>query len=226
MKTSENIDELAPALHDAQEDVEASIKRDATASGGKFSYDYTTLDTLIEHVKGPLNDNGLMFTQSNESIDGTPHLVTTIIHESGQWIKSETAMCVPENDPQEFGSAMTYARRYGLSAILGIASEQDDDGATASRSRSQSKSKSNGQPKASKDEPISDKQKGFIKGLCDDKVHPDEGLFDAEAIEDFILDKAGADDLSGLNKHQASGLIEKMQALPDETDDGEEQPPF
>jgi len=223
MKTSNEIDEVTSALLDAQRNIPCSIERDATASGGSFSYDYTTLDTLIEHVKEPLNEQNLTLTQSNQTIDEKPHCVTTLIHSSGQWLRSETMLCLSSNDPQDFGKAMTYARRYSLSALLGIASEQDDDAQSVSQG-SPSTSKSTQSSGGGK---LSDKQKGFIKGLCKDRVFPAKDLYLAEEIEEFICDNIGVDQLDDLTKDQASGLIDKMTEWPEEDEsvqDGEKMP--
>jgi hypothetical protein len=60
-------------------------------------------------------------------------LVTKLTHaESGQWQSSLLVMPLPKADPQGYGSALTYGRRYGLSALLGIVTEEDDDGEAAS----------------------------------------------------------------------------------------------
>ena len=57
---------------------------------------------------------------------------TILAHESGQWIQSELCMPLAKNDPQGVGSAITYGRRYGLAAIVGIVADDDDDGNAAS----------------------------------------------------------------------------------------------
>lgn len=210
MKTSNELDEIAPAFHDAQKEIETRIERNAEANGGSFSYEYTTLDKLIDHVKSVLSEHDLSFAQSTETINGQAHLVTTVMHNSGQWLRSETPLLVSDNDMQGLGSAITYARRYGLSSLLGVASEQDDDGASASRSSKKKGSGGGGQ--------ISDKQKGFLEGLCKDKVYPEQDLYDAAAIKQYLLNKAEVESIDNLSSAQASQLIEKMTELPDQED--------
>jgi hypothetical protein len=76
-----------------------------------------------------LSANGLAFVQTIS--DGVLH--TRLLHTSGQWIASEHPLPM-SGKPQEIGSALTYARRYSLSALLGIAADEDDDANAASRS--------------------------------------------------------------------------------------------
>ncbi len=127
---SDQIDLLATALVKAQ----AAMK---PASMNKinphFKSKYADLASVIESVRKPLTDNGLSFTQSikfwgeaNGEASGV-YLVTRILHTSGQWISSDYPL--PMNaTPQQMGSALTYARRYSLSAITGTAADEDDDG--------------------------------------------------------------------------------------------------
>lgn len=134
MKSSENISDLATALATAQEGM-TGVKKNRTVSvklesGGSYTFDYATLDAIIEQVRAPLTLNGLWFTQTLESgEEGRYRLVTTLLHKSGQWLSSETPIVVGEgkNKNQAFGSGLTYMRRYALAAMLGVASEDDDD---------------------------------------------------------------------------------------------------
>jgi hypothetical protein len=82
-------------------------------------------DALLEH--------GIWLTQYPTQVETNQlGLVTKIVHaETGQWQASLLTMPLPKNDPQGYGSAMTYARRYGLSALIGIVTENDDDGELA-----------------------------------------------------------------------------------------------
>jgi hypothetical protein len=134
MNRSEQINELATALAAAQAGM-TGVKKNRTVtvktkSGGSYEFDYATLDAIIEQVRAPLTLNGLWFTQTLESGDeGKYRLVTTLVHKSGQWLASETPIVVGdgENRNQAFGSGLTYMRRYALAAMLGVASEDDDD---------------------------------------------------------------------------------------------------
>lgn len=93
-------------------------------------YKYAELAQIIELSREPLATNGLAVAQYCTAIDGQSYLVTQMIHSSGQWLRGyyplEKAGMRAVNDAQQMGAAMTYARRYNLAAILGVAQEDDD----------------------------------------------------------------------------------------------------
>jgi len=133
---SEIIDKLAAALCKAQAAVEAVVKtRTAKVvskrTSSKYEYRYADLATVLDACRGALADNGLCLVQRATG----RHLETLLLHVSGQWLTSQTPLLVPERvGPQDFGSAMTYARRYAVMALLALAGE-DDDGQAAQRRR-------------------------------------------------------------------------------------------
>ncbi len=122
---SEQIDLLAAALVKAQAAMKpASMNR----INPHFKSKYADLASIIESLRKPLSDNGLAFTQTlGRDILPEFSLVTTLLHTSGQWLRSEYPLPVNAT-PQQMGSALTYARRYSLSAITGTAADEDDDG--------------------------------------------------------------------------------------------------
>lgn len=129
MKTSTNISNLTKALLKAQSQMGAAKK---DAKNPFFKSSYADLPTVMEVVKGPLNEAGIVVLQPASHQDGKNFITTTLIHgESGEWMSSETeVVSAKANDPQAFGAAQTYARRFGLQAMLFIPAE-DDDGNTA-----------------------------------------------------------------------------------------------
>jgi hypothetical protein len=123
MPQSENINELAAALAKAQGLMTAAAM-DKTNT--HFKTKYATLSSVLEAIRKPLTDNGIAVTQTTELRDGAFCLVTRLAHSSGQWLAGEYLL--PANvSPQQLGSALTYARRYSLSAIACIAADEDDD---------------------------------------------------------------------------------------------------
>ena len=136
---SEQINELATALVNAQSSFEAVNKgRTATIptkSGGSYSYSYADLGDIVKIVLPTLKENGLAFVQLPAAIDGLPALTTMLLHVSGQWISETMLLHIDKADAQGQGSAITYARRYALSALLGIVTETDDDGAKATETQ-------------------------------------------------------------------------------------------
>ena len=94
-----------------------------------FSSEYVSLASLIDHTKPVLNKHGLAVMQFAVGVGGVE---TVVIHTSGEWA-SETAFFTPKDaTPQNIGAATTYARRYGLAALVNVAGEADDDGNAAS----------------------------------------------------------------------------------------------
>jgi len=125
MNKSESITELAKALVKFHS-VMGKVSKDA--ANPFFKNKYASLSNIIEAVTKPLNDNGLSILQL-PSIEG---LTTLLLHESGEWISSVSATPVKDaTDPQKLGSAITYARRYALGAILSLNIDEDDDGQKA-----------------------------------------------------------------------------------------------
>jgi hypothetical protein len=128
MKTSESITKIAPALVAAQQEIKFAIK---DATNPHFKSRYADLGSVIDAVKLSLNDNGIAFMQTpTESSLGTLALTTRLIHSSGEWIE-DTAICpLQKNDPQGYGSALTYLRRYSLASITGLYQDDDDGEST------------------------------------------------------------------------------------------------
>lgn len=130
---SETIGALAKALATAQAQMTNPTKgRTATIKSDKatYAYNYADLPTVIECYRKPLADNHLALVQTMRADEGHLVLSTVLMHESGEWIASEYPMQSFQR-AQEQGSAITYARRYTVTALLGIAAEDDDDGAAA-----------------------------------------------------------------------------------------------
>lgn len=126
---SENIEVIVPALIKARAAFKAAVK---DASNPHFKSQYVTLDGVVDSVNDALLANGVFCTQQTDVVEGRTVLYTRFLHESGQWIGSAYPVHPIKNDPQAEGSALTYARRYALMALAGIAPE-DDDGNAASK---------------------------------------------------------------------------------------------
>ena len=92
-----------------------------------FRSDYMTLDGILNTVKPILQEAGMAIIQSTVSSEDKIICTTRLIHESGQWLSNSCYVHADKNTPQGYGSAITYARRYAICSLLGIA-EMDDDG--------------------------------------------------------------------------------------------------
>lgn len=134
---SENINELAAALSKAQGAMDAALK---DANNPFFKKKYADLSSVWAACKKPLTDNGLCVVQQLGNDEDAVTLTTILMHSSGQWIKS-TARAVPgKKDPQSIGSTATYLRRYGLSALVGVCTEDDDGNAGSTQAPRQQQS--------------------------------------------------------------------------------------
>jgi hypothetical protein len=110
------------------------IKKDS--NNPFFKSSYAKLDAMQVHINPYLQKAGLVVTQVNVSIDGNPFVKSTVWEvKSGESIDSIFPIIVGKNTSQEYGSAVSYAKRYSLSGLLNlvIEDEQDDDGNAASQ---------------------------------------------------------------------------------------------
>jgi hypothetical protein len=123
---SNQIENLAAALSKAQAVIE-NVSKDKKG----FNYKYADLASCLTAVKKPFADNGLSVSQLvSQDMNGKQILITLLIHESGQWLKSifavENVVMKQCNSLQQLGAGLTYARRYAFSAIVGLSQEDDD----------------------------------------------------------------------------------------------------
>ena len=125
MKTSDTINELAGALAKAQAVIgNAHFNR----TNPHFKSKFADLASVRDTITPALAANGIAVVQMTSVGDGAVIVHTRLMHSSGQWIESEYPIINDTAKPQAMGSALSYARRYSLSAICNIASEDDDDG--------------------------------------------------------------------------------------------------
>jgi hypothetical protein len=110
------------------------IKAEKNAVNPHFRNRYANLESLVSAIGEHLSECGLCFTQLVSDGESGPSVTTMLIHESGQYVSETLTLKMQRNDMQGMGSAITYAKRYCLSAMLGIPdSDGDDDGEAAGR---------------------------------------------------------------------------------------------
>ena len=126
---SDEIGEITAAMVKVQSEIGPAIKGKVNPF---FKSSYATLGDVWESCRGVLHDNGIAVIQGARLVDGKSCMETKLVHTSGQWFSSLWEMMPAKADPQSMGSAITYMRRYSLSAMVGILSE-DDDGNAASK---------------------------------------------------------------------------------------------
>jgi hypothetical protein len=122
---SESVSKLATALIKVQKELKPA-KKD---SENPFCHSsYADLVSVWDACRDLLAKNELAVIQTGDG----DNLVTTLVHSSGEWVRGKMRLTpAKQNDPQAQGSALTYLRRYSLAAIVGIVSDDDDDGETA-----------------------------------------------------------------------------------------------
>lgn len=212
MKMSETTKEIFSAFAKFQGEVN---NPKTTQVNPQFRSKYSPLDVVINEVKPILAKYGLSVNQSTGSEGENIVIKTLLMHESGEWMESEPLVLpayqlgkggAKNYSAQGAGSAITYGRRYSLSAILGIASESDDDGNGAQGSDSgQAPSKPQGSNGGSK---ASEKQLKMIHA----KIAHIAALTkrNKQTIEDKLKGNVGTDNLSGISSQVASKAIELL----------------
>ncbi len=127
---STEIDKVAEALAKANAELR-SISKDRT--NPHFKNKYATLDAIMDGVRPVLAKQGLSVVQGAKEVTDGFNVVTMLIHSSGQFVSNVVPVPVSKQDAQGVGSALTYGRRYGVSALLSLATDEDDDGNAASK---------------------------------------------------------------------------------------------
>lgn len=131
VEQSPTIGKLCAALVAAQAEMRNPPK---DSINPHFKSRFADLATVLDTVKPVLSKHKLGVIQMPCEVDGIgPALATMLVHESGEYIRGTVALRPTKPDPQGVGAAMTYARRYGIQAVLGITADDDDDGNHASK---------------------------------------------------------------------------------------------
>lgn len=128
---------IATALVKAQKEFGPALK---SSTNPHFKSKYADLAACVEAVIDGLNNNGIALIQPMHESDNGVTVETLFVHESGEML-SAGKLHVPaaKQDPQGYGSALTYARRYSLMAACGIAPEDDDGNAAKAPKRAEPK---------------------------------------------------------------------------------------
>lgn len=129
-ETSPTIGALAKALAAAQGEITGALKDSANPF---FKSKYADLASCWDACRKPLAAHGLAVIQTTDADGDIPVVVTTLAHESGEWVRGFLRLVPVKADPQGIGSTLTYARRYALAAMVGLA--QIDDDAEAGQGR-------------------------------------------------------------------------------------------
>jgi hypothetical protein len=129
---SDDIKDLVAALSKAQGAMRPAVFNRVNPH---FKNRYADFTSCMDCCREPLANNGLSVMQYCETVNEKLMLVTMLAHVSGQWMKSYFPLNPLKMDSQSIGSAMTYGKRYSLSAMLGIVSDDEDDDGEAAQGR-------------------------------------------------------------------------------------------
>jgi hypothetical protein len=130
LEFSESLTAIAKALPRAQAALDAVVKKNTNPA---FRSRYADLATVLDAVLPALNGNGITVLQPASFRDGQVAVVTMLLHESGEWMRSTLYLNPTKPDAQGVGSAITYGRRYGIMSMIGVAPEDDDANAAVGR---------------------------------------------------------------------------------------------
>jgi hypothetical protein len=203
---SDTLAKLAPALVKAQAEMGIALK---DSTNPHFRSKYADLTSIITASRDALTDNGLAVVQRSHPNDKGVQLETVVVHSSGEWI-SDGGLFLPaaKLDPQGFGSAMTYARRYAYAAMLGIV-QDDDDANTASTPRPAAKKAP--KPTQAAVEAIASSF-GVTPAATTASAAADEYVFKFGKHKDKALTEVPADYLDWLLKQPAKEGFEQAHA--------------
>lgn len=199
MNKSESIKELSAALSKAQGAIVGAIK---DSNNPFFKSQYADLSSIWEACRDQLSKNGLAIIQSPEEAESGISIETMLCHSSGEWVSSSYVMPVSKVDAQAVGSAITYARRYALAAMVGVAPVDDDGNAAAKNPPTQNPLNQ------AQEKKISDKQLSTIVDMC-------------TSIDVDINTFAKYCKVSSLEELPASKFDKAMQALRDKKNEKE-----
>ncbi len=179
---------IATALASAQINMGKALKQ---ANNPHFRSKYADLGSVMDACLPALNEHGIAVIQPTGEDDTGRFVETIMIHgESGEQLSCRVPLIVSKNDMQGYGSAVTYARRYGLMAMAGIAPEDDDGNAAAKAA-----------PKQEPPKPISADQLQEINDL----------IFDTETDEVKFCAYWNVDELNQMNAKQAADAIAMLK---------------
>ncbi len=176
-----------------------SLHKDA--KNPHFGNAYLSLDGLLAKIRPALNKQGLLVIQSPTLFESFPALRTRIIHaETGEFFEDVMPLAAQQQTPQAQGSAITYARRYSLMAMLGLVADDDDDGNASEADAKKQQGAANG------GKLISDAQRKRLFAIAR------ENAVDNDLLKQIVKDITGADSTDGIPMAKYDELVATVQA--------------
>lgn len=198
MNKSESIVEISKAMAKFQSEVKQPFK---DANNPFFKSKYVPLESVVESITSIAPQHGISFVQWASNDDtGRVGVSTMIMHTSGEYIEFDPVyMNADKNTAQGAGALISYLKRYSLSAVFGITSDQDDDGNHASGNTNKPKQ----QPKA-KPEQIKDLQ---------DKIKQAVEIGGEDATEQKVMQWLKISDYDSITEAQINPMIKRLNDL-------------
>lgn len=196
---SDSIKELAAALAKAQAEFKVADKNQKNPF---FKSNYADFQSVVGSSRPSLTKNGLSVTQTiTVHAEGDQSLVTTLMHSSGEWIKSASRISPQKTDIQSFSSYITYLKRISYASLVGVvAGDEDDDGEAAV---AYTRQPSYTTPKYSPKEEISEDQ-------VEQLLHELEGY---GSIQTKLLDALQIDHVSHMTKDKFLSSLKRIREL-------------
>lgn len=200
MDKSESIKEFSAAFLAAQIKIKGAAK---DAINPHYKVAYADLASVMDACKSALNENGISILQTpaEAKLEGYLALNTVLLHKSGEWISGHMEIPLGSRiDPQSFGSAMTYARRYSLGAMVGVCPEDDDAEGAQGRGK-----QPQGKPKV-------DPDKAFRVALA--KAFKDRGFTtdDQKSTVDGVVEGYQLKSLLDMSREQRHLFVDAVKA--------------
>lgn len=199
MNKSESVVEINKAMVAFRKEVKQPLK---DKNNPFFKTKYVPLENVVEAIDEAATPHGLSYTQwaLNDS-EGRVGVATMLMHESGEYIEYDPVfMNAEKNTPQGAGSLISYLKRYSLSAIFGITSDQDDDGNVASGNQSKTA------PKASS------KRVGVLKQEVLNFVELMKSL-NKDVTQQQVEQRFGIQNYTSMTEQQAVNIINNMRTM-------------
>lgn len=210
---STEIKNLAAALAKAQAAIQPAVKDKTNPA---FRSRYADLASVWDACRKPLTDNGLSIVQMPVDAEaGRVALETMLLHVSGEFISSTVSTALVKADPQGVGSALTYLRRYALSAVVGVVADEDDDGNRASQPAQRNGGAAYEAPAQQQAQPATNGNGHGAPGKASEKQIKmlfaiwNKAGFNGK-LSDWIAESYGCG-VDDLNVKQASAAIEALQ---------------
>jgi hypothetical protein len=185
-------------------------------AGAKDAYRYAPLDDIVSQVKELIRENGFSFSINSRVEDKFVVAICKVTHEAGHFEVSEF-QCPVDNknpmmtDPQRFGGAMTFSKRYAFCNAFGIlTADQDTDGAAPTErpeGRSGPQVKRETQPQAPSADELRDKLYTMLRGKCENKI---------SAINAYLIEKGAISDMENVKTLTPERIAQAIEKLKEE----------